>query len=172
MADGQISKPGHPAAPVPALAPAIVALAQSGCGIALASCGPDGAPVLGLGVACRVRPGGVFRILVDQCCNADVIAALAAGRPLAVTLTATRDHTSFQVKAPEARIGTMCSDDLPEIDRQQGLFKDGLVELGYSEAQGAGYSVYETANLVSVEFVPQHVFIQTPGPGAGQEITR
>lgn len=138
----------------------------------MASRGPDGAPVLGLGVACRLRPGGVFRLLVDRCVNAEVVAAFASGGPIAVTLTATRDHTSFQVKASAARMGAMCNDDLPEIDRQQALFRDGLTELGYSPAQGAGYSVYETANLVSVEFVPEQVFSQTPGPGAGQEIAQ
>ena len=134
---------------------ALVALAQSGCGIAIASCGPDGTPLLGLGVACRLRPGGVFRFLIDRCVNAEVVAALSSGEPVAVTLTATRNHTSFQVKAPAARIGATCNDDLPEIDRQQALFKDGLTELGYSTAQAAGYSVYEMANLVSVEFVPE-----------------
>lgn len=90
---------------------------------------------------------------------------------MAVTLTATRDHTSFQVKGSAARLGPMGNDDLPEIDRQQALFRDGLSELGYSAAQGAGYSVYETSNLISIEFAPEQVFRQTPGPGAGQEIT-
>lgn len=114
----------------------------------------------------------MFRFLVDRCVNAEVIEALASGGPVAVTLTVTRDHTSFQIKASKAHTGPRCNDDLPEVDRQQALFRDGLSELGYSEAQGVGYSVYETANLVAVEFAPEQVFSQTPGPGAGQEITK
>jgi hypothetical protein len=171
MAYGPGAKAADKAVARPKLAPALAALAQSGCGIAIASRGADGAPVLGLGVACRLRPGGVLRLLVDQCVNAEVVAALASGGPVAVTLTATRDHSSFQVKASAASIVPMCNDDLPEIDRQQALFRDGLSELGYSAAQGKGYSVYQAANLVSVEFTPEQVFSQTPGPGAGQEIT-
>ncbi|SNT27138.1 hypothetical protein [Tropicimonas sediminicola] len=150
----------------------LVALAQGGCGVSIASGDDNGAPVVGLGVGCRIMPGSVVRVLLGQAANAAVLLAVELQRPVAVTFTATRDHSSFQVKASHARICPACSDDLPEMDRQSVLFQDGLVEIGYSRVQAAGYCAYDPADLVALELTPERVFTQTPGPGAGAELPR
>lgn len=168
MPEGMDSSEAQRPAAVP---PHLVALAQAGCGIAIASSTAELRPLLGMGVACRVR-NGVFRILVDRGLNAALLTALAAGRPVAVTITATRDHTSFQIKADGARICPACSDDMPEVDRQHALLAEGLTLLGFTPAQSTGYSVCDPGNLVAVELVPGRIFSQTPGPGAGREIDR
>lgn len=157
---------------IPNLSPELVALAQGGSGVAIAAGDPDGLPIVGLGVGCRVGPGDVFRILLGQRANLALLSAIEAGRPVAVTFTATRDHTSFQIKASRARLCAACSDDLPEMDRQNALFQDGLVEIGYSRTQAAGYTVFDPVDLVALELAPEHVFTQTPGPGAGAEMVR
>lgn len=157
----------------PATVPAdLIALAQSGVGIAVASCDANGRPVLGLGVGCRINGQRLFRILLDRRANTQLIEAILGGSAVAATMTSARDHTSFQVKAPQARIAYARPDDLPELDRQQALLCEGLVELGYTAEQAASYAPYADADLVAVEFVPAKVFIQTPGPGAGKEIER
>ncbi|RYH06153.1 hypothetical protein [Tropicimonas sp. IMCC6043] len=155
-----------------AMSPDLIALAQGGSGVAVASSDNRGAPILGLAVGCRVKPDGSLRVLLGRRPNEALIAALERDRAVAVTVTATRDHTSFQVKASRARLCAACSDDLPEMDRQISLFRDGLVEIGYSPRQAAGYSVYDPDDLVAVELVPERVFTQTPGPGAGTELPR
>ncbi len=154
------------------MTPDLIALAQGGSGVALASCDDRGNPILGFGVGCRVRPDGTLRVLLGKTPNEAILVALERERGLAVTVTATRDHTSFQVKASRARIGPACSDDLPELDRQISLFRDGLVEIGYTPRQAAGYLAYDPEDLVAVELLPERVFTQTPGPGAGTELTR
>ena len=158
--------------PRPVVPPALVAFAQSGCGVAIASSGADGAPILGLGVGCRISAAGVFRILLGETANPALLSALADGRPVAVTFTATRNHDSFQVKAARAELRPASPDDLPEMDRQNALFRDGLVEIGYSPVQAVGYCVWQSDDLVAIELVPERVFTQSPGPGAGTEIAR
>ncbi|MBF9034777.1 hypothetical protein HKCCE2091_11050 [Rhodobacterales bacterium HKCCE2091] len=149
-----------------------MAFVQSGCGVGLASAATDGTAVVGVGLGCRVRPGGVFRILVVRAPNSAFLDAVRRGAPVAVTFTATRNHESYQVKADRAELCDAASDDQPEIDRQQLLFRDGMVEIGYSPAQAEGYAPCDPNDLVAVEFVPARVFTQTPGPGAGAEVTR
>ena len=130
------------------------------------------AAILGLGVGCRISAAGVFRILLGETANPALLSALADGRPVAVTFTATRNHDSFQVKAARAELRPASPDDLPEMDRQNALFRDGLVEIGYSPVQAAGYCVWQSDDLVAIELVPERVFTQSPGPGAGTEIAR
>ncbi|MFD0982701.1 hypothetical protein [Tropicimonas aquimaris] len=150
----------------------LVALAQGGCGVTVASSDDVGAPVVGFGVGIRIMPEGVVRVLLGQAANLAVLRSVQLRRAVAVTFTATRDHTSFQVKASHARICPACSDDIPEMDRQNALFQDGLVEIGYARVQAAGYCAYDPADLVALELTPERVFTQTPGPGAGAELPR
>lgn len=159
-----------PSPSAPTLPAELRVLAQGGCGVAVASCGAGGAPVLGLGVGCRLGRDGIVRILLPRKPNAALLDALDRGAPVAVTFTATRDHSSFQIKAATARLCPACSDDLPEMDRQTALFQDGLVEIGYSRVQAEGYSAHDPEDLVALELRPERVFTQTPGPGAGTEL--
>lgn len=152
------------------LPPDLRALAQSGCGVAVASCGAGGTPLIGLGAGCRIGAEGRVRLLMPRGPNRALLAALEAGAPVAVTFTATRDHSSFQIKARAARLCPACSDDLPEMDRQMVLFQDGLVEIGYSRLQATGYCTHQKDDLVAIELSPERVFTQTPGPGAGTEL--
>ncbi|WP_372841122.1 hypothetical protein [Phaeovulum sp.] len=154
------------------LTPDLVALAQSGVSVTLASSTSAGQPIVGLGVGCRVRPDGTLRVLLARAANADLLAALKDGRPIAVTFTGAPDHRAFQVKAATAKIAEPLSDDLPEIDRQCAVLADGLVEIGFSRELAEGYVTYEPDDIAAVEFCPERVFTQTPGPGAGAELTR
>ena len=154
------------------LTPDLVALAQSGVSVMLAGCASDGRPLVGLGVGCRVRPDGALRVLLARAPNVDLLAAIAQGGPVAVTFTGAPDHRAFQVKAASATIREAPSDDLPEIGRQCAVLADGLVEIGFSRELADGYVAYDPDDLVAVEFSPERVFTQTPGPGAGAELTR
>lgn len=154
------------------LAPELAALAQGGCGIAVAGVGPGSAPIVGLGLSCAIRGDGTIRIVMGAGANRALVAAMDQGSPVAVTFTATRDHSSFQVKARQARVVSSCSDDIPMTDRQNALFRDGLVELGFTPEQAAGYAAFDATDLIALELLPDRIFSQTPGPGAGREVGR
>ncbi|MCO8146767.1 hypothetical protein NHN26_16275 [Rhodovulum tesquicola] len=154
------------------LTPDLVALAQSGVSVTLASCDPDGRPIVGVGIGCRIRPDGTIRALLGRAANAALLDAIAAGGRIAATFTGAPDHRAFQVKAASATLREALSDDLPEIDRQCAVLADGLVEIGFSRELADGYVAHDPDDIVAIEFLPERVFTQTPGPGAGAELTR
>lgn len=156
--------------PTAMLAPELAALAQNGAAISIASCATGPAPIVGLGVGCRLAADGALRIFLSRAANARLVDAISGGGAVAVTFTGTRDHTSFQVKASRAGLSGSCQDDLPEIDRQATLLREGLVELGFSPDQAAGYTAFDADTIVSFILRPEHVYSQTPGPGAGSEL--
>lgn len=153
------------------LTPELAALAQNGAGISMASCAPDGAPIVGLGLGCRLAADGTLRILFSRPANLRLVEAIRRGAPVAVTFTATQSHSSFQVKASGARFRANCPDDRPEIERQALLLREGLVEIGFSPRQAAGYTTFDPDDLAAIEFYPERLYSQTPGPGAGAELT-
>ena len=157
----------------PTLMPAhLVAFLQCVVAVTLGARTPQGRPVVGAGVACRVSDGMDVRILLSRRANATLIAVVEAGSAIAATFSRARDHRSIQLKAPGARIRDPLPDDASEAARQAALLADDLVELGYSKSQAAVYAWVGTADLASLDFRPERFFTQTPGPGAGSELAR
>jgi hypothetical protein len=152
------------------LTPELISLAQSGVSVSLGSSRADGRPIVGMGIGCRVRQDGVLRIILSPRANSDFLDAVAEGRAVAVTFSAAPDHRAFQVKASRATVSAVHDDDRPEIDRQCAVFRDGLIEIGFPLELATGIVSYDADSLVAIEFRPERVFTQTPGPGAGAEL--
>jgi hypothetical protein len=150
----------------------LVAFLQGGVAATLGARSPSGRPVLGGGVACRVEAMTEVRVLLSRGANAAFIAAVERGSAVAATFSRARDHRSIQLKAMHARIREAAPDDFIEAERQCALLADELVELGYTRLQADTYAHCGTSGLVSLEFRPERVFTQTPGPGAGAELPR
>jgi len=45
-----------------------------------------------------------------------------------------------------------------------------LLEIGYSRAFATGYCAFSFTDIAAVCFMPEKVFVQTPGPGAGSRL--
>ncbi|NKX44638.1 hypothetical protein [Roseicyclus persicicus] len=161
------------ASPKPGCLPIdLVAFVQGGVAPILGVRTPDGRPLVGSAVACRVREMRVLRVFVERRRHEALLGAVAAGSAIAATFSRARDHRSIQVKAPAAQLGDPSPDDLPEIARQCGLLLDELLELGYTRPQAIAYTAFDPDGLAVVEFIPERAFTQTPGPGAGAELRR
>ncbi|MCE5972347.1 hypothetical protein LZA78_02420 [Sinirhodobacter sp. WL0062] len=173
LGSGTPDKADHPAVSdaYPRLPTELLVLAQNGAAISVAACTSDGRPLVGLGFGCRSDAGGCLRILLGRKANERLLDAVKEGSALAVTFTGTRDHTAFQVKAAGARLGGACLDDRPEIERQISLLRDGLVTIGFTPRQAEGYTSIDLNDLASIVMRPEKIFNQTPGPGAGAEVT-
>ncbi|MDF0603703.1 hypothetical protein P1J78_23540 [Psychromarinibacter sp. C21-152] len=150
----------------------LIAFLQCGVSVTLGARRPDGRPIVGAGVACRVSSEGTVRILLSWAGNAELVEAVQAGSAIAATFSRARDHRSIQLKASRAVFNEIAPDDLSEAARQSAILADDLVELGYMRAQADVYALCGTTGLASLEFVPERVFTQTPGPGAGAELSR
>ncbi|MCX7888291.1 MAG: hypothetical protein N2422_01005 [Rhodobacteraceae bacterium] len=162
----------HPSGSSQPLTPDLVAFAQRGVSVIMAAPGANGRPAPGIAVGCRIAQDGSMRILLGRAGNVALLEAVGAGAGLAVTFTAAPDHRSFQVKTSHAEIRPATSDDLPEMDRQTACFMDDLLELGFPPELARGYVAFDPADLIAIEFLPDRVFTQTPGPGAGAELKR
>lgn len=154
------------------LPPHLVAFLQGGVAVTLGARGIDGRPVLGAGVACRVGGMVDVRVLLPESLNAGLIAAVRTGSAVAATFSRARDHRSIQLKASRAVVRAAAEDDASEAARQGALLADELVELGYTRGQAEAYAYCGASDLVSLEFRPDRIYTQTPGPGAGAELQR
>ena len=154
------------------LPPHLVAFLQSGVSVTIGARSTAGRPVIGAGVACRIRDMAEVRILLSKGANARILEAITAGSAVAATFSSARDHRSIQVKGLRGNIRDTAPDDRSEVARQTAILADELVELGYTRVQADAYAFCDTTDFVSLEFVPERVFTQTPGPGAGAELPR
>lgn len=169
--DDQIS--WREACPAPGRLPVhLVAFVQGGVAPILGVRGTDGRPLVGSCVACRVREASLVRVFLDCARHAPLLEAIGAGSAVAVTFSSARDHRSIQMKAASAQLRDPEPEDLPEITRQCTILASELVDLGYTRMQAISYTGFDPAGLAVVEFRPDRVFTQTPGPGAGAELRR
>lgn len=150
----------------------LVAFLQGGVAVTLGARSANGRPIVGGGVACRVVAMSGVRVLLSESANSDFIEAVKHGSAVAVTFSRARDHRSMQLKAMRASFHEAAPDDFVEAERQCALLADELVELGYTRLQANAYAQCGTRDLVSLEFSPERLFTQTPGPGAGAELTK
>ena len=91
-------------------------------------------------------------------------------RIFALTFTEPRTHRSIQVKADRARRVELESGDLERVARQVAFFESELVFVNYTPRFAAYYCAYRNEEVVALELSPSHAFVQTPGPGAGEQL--
>ena len=150
----------------------LMAFLQGGVTATLGARNGTGRPVIGIGMACRVRDMAEVRVLLSRSANLPLIEAVMRGSAIAATFSRARDHRSIQLKSSQASIGEVAPDDHCEAARQSAILADELIELGYSRPQAIVYAFCNATDLVALEFRPERVFTQTPGPGAGAELQR
>lgn len=148
----------------------IVQFCQSGVGIAIASSDGEGRPVVGRGLACRIDEAGQVRVVFRSDANRDLLLALAGGGGIAVTFSQPSTHRSIQLKALGARAAETLAADADLAALQTTAFKAELVEDGYWQGFAERYCAFDSEQLSAIEFVPEHAFVQTPGPGAGSPL--
>jgi hypothetical protein len=149
----------------------LIAFCQSGLSIAIAGCGENGRPVVGRALACTIDGAGKVCLVVRRDSNQDALRAIAGGGGLAATFTKPSTHRSIQLKAASAWTREANASDQRLVADQMEALKADLVDDGFDKGLAAQYCAFEADALISVEFVPLHAFVQTPGPGAGTELT-
>ena len=154
------------------LPPHLAAFVQHGTSPVLGARREDGRPLVGTGLACRIEGGTRLRVFAVRSINADLIAALEAGSAFAATFGSPRTQCCIQFKAERVEVRASRAGDACELARQSAIHADELVELGFPRALVALYLSYDPDDVVSIEFTPTRAYTQTPGPGAGAELSR
>jgi hypothetical protein len=147
----------------------IEAFCGSGVSVVLGGRGANGRAVVGRGFGARVD-GDKVRVTLERRANTLLLAALAAGSAIAVTLTLPSTHRSIQLKGAAARVDRATPEDLAATAANRAGFRAELAGFGYDQAFASTYTTYEAGDLVVAIFAPISVFTQTPGPDAGAEI--
>lgn len=100
----------------------------------------------------------------------DFYANARSGAPIALTVCRPDNYKSLQIKGQIAGV-TLATDD--QAERAQ-RYIDGMLAvmapLGISRLQLS--TVFSNADLVAIRFWPADLFIQTPGPEAGERLRR
>ena len=143
---------------------------ESGISVVIAAATTTGMPIAGRGKACRIMPDGRMRVFLAEAVNTPLLEAFDRGSPIAVTFSAPRNHRSIQVKAMSVRRVELEDGDLVEVARQVQLFEDDLVFVNYAQRFAAHYTNYRPEEVIAIEFSPKDAFVQTPGPGAGEQL--
>ena len=139
------------------------------CGIALATMAFDGRPVVGKCVG-FVATNDALRVTLRKSANEKLIGAVQLGSPVAVTFSRPTTHGSIQFKARSARIDEPDRDDFLAAQRQRERFSAELVASAYPPEFSDLYTAYAPHDLLVLEFEPEEVFDQSPGPAAGARL--
>ena len=143
---------------------------QGGVSIVIAARSPDGMPIAGMAKACRITPEGRMRLFLAEPANRALLSAFGHGSPIAATFSAPRNHRSIQVKASSVRPAELGDGELAEIARQVKAFAGELVFVNYTPRFANAFTAYREEDIVAIEFAPDDAFVQTPGPGAGEQL--
>ena len=92
---------------------------------------------------------------------------------IAVTFSLPTNYRTFQLKGRHAKAAEPDSTDLAVVERHREAFAMVNEPLGQSHQLVEAFwraEIETSAVLVKILFVPEQVFDQTPGPGAGRRL--
>lgn len=98
---------------------------------------------------------------------------LEANRKIAVTFSLPTNYRTFQLKGRHAKTAEPNSTDLTFVERHRDAFAAVNAPLGQPRELVEAFwraEIETSAVLVRILFVPEQVFDQTPGPGAGRRL--
>lgn len=98
---------------------------------------------------------------------------LDANGQIAVTFSLPTNYRTFQLKGRDVTAAEPDSTDLAVVERHRDAFAAVNVPLGQPRCQVEAFwraEIETSVLLVKIFFVPEQVFDQTPGPGAGRSL--
>lgn len=146
------------------------AFIQTGVSVNLASCDADGLGSMIRGLACKVLDDGRVAIFVQRTPCRDLLANVERSGNVASVFSQPSTHRTLQLKGRDPRITTVDPCDLAIIRRHTDEFVQEVVPLGVPEAIIRTVYTCDPLDLAAVVFTPCAVFIQTPGPRAGEAV--
>lgn len=160
----------HP--PPSPLGPEQAALIARRVSIIVGSCGRGHQPHLMRAVGCRVSADRRrVTVLLPQRSSQQVLDDLADNGLIAVVFSEPSSHRTVQLKGIDAQVTACGPDDAALADRTLHHFVDEIAQLGFP-ADVAHTMLSHDDELMAVHFTVSAAFEQTPGPSAGEAVTR
>lgn len=148
-----------------------VALLQLGCSINAGAVGLDGMPTAARCCGCRVAPDrSSLTLFLSKTQGARVLRAVTENSAIAVVFSQPTTHRTLQIKGRDAVIVTPSADDLRLVAEYRGAFARELTAFGYEESIAYTVLSHPASDIAALRFTPAEVYLQTPGPKAGERI--
>ena len=146
--------------------PALVEFLNSGVVLGCASRDARLVPRSVWPVGIRVEPGGEeVTIYLPVTTAGEVVANLRDNRRIAVVATGPADHRAVQLKGPVLEIRPAADDERSHTDHYRAALARTLEPLGVPRTIILRIQHWPAH---AVRFRVEHLFVQTPGPAAGQ----
>jgi hypothetical protein len=160
--------PGRAYNPAWVISPELATFLQSGVSVLVGTRGPDGWPDAVRAVGARVEPGGadVTVFLPESQCAA-ACANLADNGRIAVVFSRPEDHKTLQLKGAAVSVHAAGDADRAAMERYRELLVAALGFVGVPPALTCRIDHWPAR---AVRFRVDGVFVQTPGPGAGEPL--
>lgn len=149
---------------------AAIAFIQSGVSILVAAADGEGRPAICRAVGARVLAEGRLLLVLRAEEGAEVLAALAAGGPLAVMFSRPQTNRSLQLKGAAVRVAPLGPRDRDLPQRYLALMDAELRPLGHGGRFIGAVLSPGAEGYRAVTFTATQLFDQTPGPRAGSAV--
>jgi hypothetical protein len=142
----------------------------SGMSLIVGSVDHEGGPHAGRAWGCRsIGTDGQLRILLDAR-DAQSLANLTVGRPVALTVTEVNGFVGCQMKGTVTLVEEPRPDDVAAAEVWCANFLKAINDVdGYSTD---GWELWKVTECVAAEIAIDVIFDQAPGPGAGRQIEK
>jgi hypothetical protein len=114
------------------------------------------------------RRRGHIDVLLCRSQWSDVAGNAARGAPIAVTVVRPSDYRAFQVKGVIEEVVAASEEEHRRATAYVGRMLEVMAELGVTKVQLS--HTLTDKDLVRISFLPTDLFVQTPGPQAGQRL--
>ncbi|WP_341676679.1 hypothetical protein [Niveibacterium sp. SC-1] len=142
---------------------------QRGLAIAVASRNARLVPSLARSFVCEVDPArSRVRILLLPSRSTELLRDIAASGLVAAVFVLPSTHETLQIKGTDARIEPLAEGDIALAQRSREHLANDLLKSSMNEEYVRQILLLELSEACAVSFTPSAVFLQTPGPGAGE----
>lgn len=149
------------------------AFIQGGVSIVASSRDREHVPRTARANGCRLsRDRRTVTALFPVSRSRSLIEAADSSGAFAIVFTQPSTHVSLQLKGADARIVETAAADARLVERYARAFAADLEPLGFSREFVRALVGCGTTDLAAIAFTPDAVFIQTPGPRAGEPIEK
>lgn len=139
--------------------------------IIAASCNRDRVPSITRAFGCRVSPDRqTVTLFLSVPRSTDLLRDLQDGGAIAAVFTRPSTHETLQLKGSHAGVSAPESHDRERMQVYRDSLAEDLRKIGWHDRFASALSWPRDEEIVSVTFSPTAVFVQTPGPAAGQKL--
>lgn len=147
------------------------AFLQLGCAINAGGCGLDGMPTSARCCGCRVsHDRRSITLFASKRQSAPLLKVLRETGAIAAVFSQPSTHRTLQIKGRDAAVVALEPGDLRLVANYRTGFARELAAIGYDEMLAYTLLCHPSSDLVALRFTPAEVYLQTPGPKAGERI--